>query len=153
MNESPASPSQSVSPTTQWRDGKRSAEELEILQLARELDSLIRQYPRFKSRLYQTQAYVRNQLQPLAKKEAAIVHCLENTGYPLLDRDELVGDTNFDEPSVLAALASLVAAGRVDEVNREGNPPRRTKAGRATDRVYYRLRRPAVPSPTIARRG
>jgi len=75
------------------------------------------------------------------------MRCLKNSGWPLLDVDELVTDTNFDIVSVRTELAAMVAQGTVDEVNRDGNVPRRTKDGRPTDHVYYRPARPAKSTP------
>jgi DNA-binding transcriptional ArsR family regulator len=148
-----------VGKRTRYRDKKRTPEEIAVLELAREVQSLVYKYPRFRAQLYKLQVYIRNQLQPLASKQAAILRCLTESGDPILDSEELATDTNYDDASVRAALAALLGNGAVEEVNREGKPPRRTKDGRPTDHVYYKAAvqkrsiRPTLISPAQKKRS
>lgn len=148
MSQPPHLVRQGVSAITQWRDRKRSPEAIKSLELARELKSLAVTHPRFAARLLSLQLYVKQQAGRPHTKRRRILQCLKESPWPLLDLGEIMGDTNLDRVSCTEGLGVLVRRNQVDEVNRDGDPPRKTKSGRPTDHVYYRWRRPVKTNLT-----
>lgn len=125
---------------------QRSEEELEVLSLARVLESLAKQYPRFADHLRKLQHYLRKRLtRPAARRAEILAHIDDGP----VDLNEIVQCTLYDPPVVRSDIRWLVRAGRVREVNRDGNPVRRAPAGRAIEKVFYRA---AGPSQVAAQR-
>jgi DNA-binding transcriptional ArsR family regulator len=128
---------------------QRSDEELEVLSLARILESLAKQYPRFAEHLRKLQYSLRKRLTRPAARRAEIMAYIQNEGP--VEFSELVQCTLYDPPVVRSDIKVLMKEERIVEVNREGQPPRRTAQGRAVDRIFYQ--KAAGPSGVVGRQG
>jgi hypothetical protein len=126
----------------------RPADEFEILALGQIIEVLINRFPRFTSELRKLQNYVRKQLTSPEVRQAEILAKIREN--EMLDIPELLEVTHYDKQTLVSDTKELVRDRRLEEVTREGKPPRRHASGHPTDRVYFRL---AGPSGRTARHG
>jgi len=107
-----------ISKKTRRRELSRRAPDIEILQLARELDMLAERFPRFSPRINRLTYLVRFQLRPQRIKQKLIRTALHK--FDCLALDEIVDETDLDLSAVVESLAPMIRRKQVELCLRNG---------------------------------
>jgi len=105
---------------TRARDARRSPRELQLLTLARELDTLAERFPRFAAGLNRLTYQVRFELRSQKDKQDLIVKALQR--FERLALHELIEETRLDHSALADSLRPMIKRKRVVLCLRDGSP-------------------------------
>ncbi len=120
--------------TTEHRDRRRSSQDLEVVELSRELARLAEKFPRFRESAFQWRHQVLLQARSLNWKCRVVGQCLVEVS----SVEDVTEETGLDSESVKQTLEVLERRGQAMKCTREGERVVFRRDGRPTEKVYWR---------------
>ncbi len=120
--------------STEYRDRLRSAQDLEVVELGRELSQLASKFPRFRESLFQWRHQVLIQARSLSWKCKVVCQCLTE----LSTVEDVMDETGLNLDSATHTLEVLERRGLAERCNRSGEEVVVRRDGKPAQEVYWR---------------